>query len=121
MIRPAQVGASEWRRAITISALSESQYLSSTLPLPSAPLSPDTIPLASLLCYGCLLVYQGLQQSTKPGQTPLETESVLPPYVREAATTAWSQREEGMEEIVTVRVKGEEEVRNEIAEFLIDD
>jgi hypothetical protein len=51
----------------------------------------------------------------------LETESVLPPYVREAAVRAWSNREEGMEEIARVRVKGEEEVRKEIAEYLISD
>lgn len=57
-----------------------------------------TIPLASLLCYGCLLIYQDVQQNSKKvkgdtnggGKEQVE----LPPFVGDAVRRRMKMREE---------------------------
>lgn len=78
------------------------------------------IPLASLLCYGCLLVYQDIQQSSKPGQEKIGgIEVVLPPYVAEAAKRRWEE-ERDEEKVLGSRVRSQEEMRSIVQEFLLD-
>lgn len=49
-----------------------------------------TIPLASLLCYGCLLVYQGIQQSSTSRGSVAAVQ--LPSYVQESARERWEDQ-----------------------------
>ena len=97
--RPAQSGAKEWRRANTISSLDAARAGDFDAPTAST-LDSDssTIPLASLLCYGCLLIYQDVQQNSKKvkgvangvGKEQVE----LPPFVGDAVRRRMKMREE---------------------------
>lgn len=144
-ISPAQAGANEWRTSITISSFATPSTSTSAIETPSTPLESSTtatsssIPLASLLCYGCLLIYQGVQQSSKTKKitTTSNEESnseieFLPSYVGDVAKLRWDREissrstignenddEDGEGEIESVRIMSQEEVRKGIEEFLI--
>lgn len=78
--------------------------------------SSSTLPLASILCYGCLLVYQGVQQTTKYTSTPNLIH--LPPYVAKAAFDRWDDEEETV--VRRGRIKDEKEILKEIGEYLLE-
>lgn len=81
-----------------------------------SPNSSDQIPLSTLLCYGCLLILEGvqLQDAWKLGAGnagPL----LLPAYVGDAARERWSS-----EKLLGVRVRSEEEMAAVVQDFLLD-
>lgn len=138
--RPAQLGAEDWRKAITISTMSDlhaaapssstTPSLPSSSPAPPSPSSADS--LSPLLCYSCLLIMQGTLPPARGAPTPLKEEEeedqkrvVLPPYVEEIARRRRRIEEEmreAEEEVVGRRtVQCEEEVRKEVEGYLLEE
>ncbi|KAK4703805.1 cytoplasmic tRNA 2-thiolation protein 2, partial [Phenoliferia sp. Uapishka_3] len=115
----AQFGASEWRKAVTVSSL---EPFRGVQPIASTevttPLNNTTydarIPLSSLLCYGCLLILDGLQQQDAARNGGVG-EILLPAYVGDAARDRWA-----LEKPTEVRARSEAETDAVVKEFLID-
>lgn len=116
--RPAQVGAEDWRKAITISSFSEHAALPAVAESSRAAPSTD---LAPLLCYSCLLVLQGSKPSrANDGVDAVEQRAPLPSYVGEAMRRRTGQPE-AEAELLGVRVKSEKEMGEVVKEFLLND
>ncbi|ORY76238.1 hypothetical protein BCR35DRAFT_353399 [Leucosporidium creatinivorum] len=128
---PAQLGAEDWRKAITISTLSDlksaapSSSSTPSLPAPAAAAdlpSPEAA-LAPLLCYSCLLIMQGTLPPPRGAPTPDEEEKVvvLPPYVEEMARRRRRIAEEEEGVVGRRTVSGVEGVRREVEGYLLDE
>jgi hypothetical protein len=126
--RPAQNGAEDWRKAITISTGSDllAAAPSTSLPAPSSPCA-DSTSLAPLLCYSCLLIMQGTLPAPRGAPTTTEGEErktvVLPPYVEKMARRRWRivelAREQEGEVVGRREVKGEEGLRRQVEGYLL--
>lgn len=67
-------------------------------------------------------MFQGVQQSSKSLQGNASTSDMqmsLPTYVRDAALDRWAG--EGIGEVLGWRKKGDQEIRSEIVEYLLDE
>lgn len=120
---PAQSGAETWRSAITISSLIDTEGCDAAVQ-GDAPKAEGTEgrALAPLLCYGCLLNWQGTQQAGKrpPPTSGAATEDdivPLPAYVAEVAAKRWAQAENV--EVVGERTIGVDDLRSEVEQFLL--
>lgn len=130
---PAQRGADGWRGAITISALVPSETSDPAARKEGVDADQkeeagdesengdeDGRALAPLLCYGCLLVWQGAQQGKKgPSEPNVDRRVVLPAYVREAAERAWAAREHEEDEVVGEKTVDGSGLRAEVEQYLL--
>lgn len=144
-LRPAQEGADEWRKAITIDSLEDARRLraatvngtesihhKSTLPEELSSNS-DELSLAPLLCYSCLLVLQGTKTPSAAHKAAIsngadangeQADKVvpLPPYVARAARRrleAGALRLPDSDEVLEVRQKSVEESQSSIKDYLL--
>ncbi|KAK4056481.1 Cytoplasmic tRNA 2-thiolation protein 2 [Microbotryomycetes sp. JL221] len=138
---PSQRGAREWRQAITISQFDkmdvsetfaqDQTILDAGSPMPDAlALASDSMKLAPLLCYSCLLAFENPKYAPK-GTSKLDRDLKvpLPPYAVAAAHRARHQNgvdrvdtpANGKSEVIARQEKNLNDLRDEINEFLIKD
>jgi len=118
---PSQLGAETWRSAITISSLIDGGPAERAEEGVAAGVEGgEARALAPLLCYGCLLNWQGAQQAAKrpaaAGASAADDPTVpLPAYVAEAAGRRWASAGE----VVGERTIGVDQLRTEVEQFLL--